>query len=70
MARATKKYTATALTADGLIVRESSTRAGALRLAATLPGRVRVATPAGNLVKYVHNQKERPPCEQTTCWKK
>jgi hypothetical protein len=44
-------------TLDGnLVLRPHATKAAALKAAKTLPGLVRVATPAGNLVRYVDNR--------------
>ncbi len=52
------QYTATWFDTDRQfhIVRRSS-KAAALAVAKTLPGLVRVATPAGNLVTYIDNRK-------------
>lgn len=52
------QYTATYFDTDRQfhVVRRAS-KAAALAVAKTLPGLVRVATPAGNLVTYVDNRK-------------
>lgn len=62
-------------TTDGnLVKREHSSKARALAAAKDLPGLVRVATPAGNLVKYVDNRPQsrswcscRPGSPCSTC---
>lgn len=54
--RGWKRYT----TQDGhLVTRWHRTRKHALRAAETLPGLVRIATPAGALIKYVDNRGQR-----------
>ena len=52
------KYSTAHFASDGRYVQlDHSSKARALKAAATLPGLVRVATPAGNLVTYVDNRK-------------
>lgn len=52
------QYTATYFDTDKTLrVERRSSKAAALAIAKTLPGLVRVATPAGNLVTYVDNRK-------------
>jgi len=51
------KYTAMTVTKDGMVIQPAASKRAALKLAATMPGLVRVATPSGNLVKYVDNRK-------------
>lgn len=52
----TRKYS----TLDGnFVLRPHGSKAAALAAAKTLPGLVRVATPAGNLVRYVDNRGQR-----------
>lgn len=52
------KYTTAHFAADGrYCVTPHGSKGAALKAAATLPGLVRVATPAGNLVRYVDNRK-------------